>query len=66
MDTVQLKFETMRQLWQFRETQQLRNFEIQSATITLYCQLSAAAIKVAVEQFGARQQEKIQSNTINL
>jgi hypothetical protein len=39
---------------------QLENFEIQTSNNLLFCQLSDAAISIAVSQFGAQQVEQIQ------
>ncbi len=58
MDIVQLKFDTMIHLWRFKEKMQLRNFDIRSVEIILFCALSDAAVEIAVTQFGAQRIEQ--------
>jgi hypothetical protein len=59
MQTVQLQFDSIQHLWQFKETMQLSNFELRPLEKMLYCQLSAAAVELAIRHFGARRIEQL-------
>jgi hypothetical protein len=59
MDAVQLKFTSMKNLWQFKESMQLTKLAIKTTEHTLSCKLSDAAIETAIRQFGTRQREQL-------
>ncbi len=58
MMNVQLQFDSLQNLWRFKEKTQLQNFEIQTGEHILFCTLSDEAVQLAINQFGAIRMEQ--------